>query len=78
VNSLMTVDGGVVGGSSTRGRRGVFSNPMDRGTTTTQVGGGTSDWERLYEEDSGKGIPLNRDNSGIRAEYTHTVELEPV
>jgi hypothetical protein len=53
----------------------VFTNPTDRGITSTHINRGDNNWERLSDEDSDKGILVNGQN-GIRADYTYSVELE--
>ncbi|KAI7767096.1 hypothetical protein LZL87_012382 [Fusarium oxysporum] len=55
-NTLITIGGGKIGDSSSRGPKRVFTNPTDRGITSTHVNRGDNDWERLSDEDSDKGI----------------------
>ncbi|EXM17944.1 hypothetical protein RAB80_005470 [Fusarium oxysporum f. sp. vasinfectum] len=74
-NTLITIGGGKIGDSSSRGSKRVFTNPTDRGITSTHVNRGDNNWERLSDEDSDKGILVNGQN-GIRADYTYSVELE--
>lgn len=78
--SLITIGGGGGGGgggNAGRGSNRVFSNPTDRGTTTTFINGGAGDWERLYDEDTKRGSE-NRQKGEIRAECTFTVELDTI
>ncbi|ROW07897.1 hypothetical protein VMCG_03517 [Cytospora schulzeri] len=90
-NTLVTIGGGASAFSS-RGRlpRGVFSNPTDRGVSLATVqakgGGGDGDWEQLHDGEEDE-MPLSpsragkkgpRQMKGIRADYTYSVELEPV
>lgn len=91
VKSLVTIGGGSGSGSGfSRGRKAknAFTNPTDRGVSRATVqakGGNDGDWERLHDGDSDE-IPLSpfrEGNSstpvrGIRADYTYSVELEPV
>ncbi|KAM0552365.1 hypothetical protein ACHAPJ_007925 [Fusarium lateritium] len=76
-NTIVTIGGGKVGENSSRGQRRVFTNPTDRGTTTTHINRSDSNWERLSDEDSDKGILVDGQNGGIRADYSYSVELEP-
>ncbi|KAJ4259001.1 hypothetical protein NW762_008089 [Fusarium torreyae] len=76
-NTIVTIGGGKVGEDSSRGQRRVFTNPTDRGTTTTHINRSDSNWERLSDEDSDKGILVDGQNGGIRADYSYSVELEP-
>ncbi|KAH8651278.1 hypothetical protein BX600DRAFT_100885 [Xylariales sp. PMI_506] len=76
--SLVTIGGAVIpGASNIRNHKRVFSNPTDRGATTTLIDGGNGNWERLQDSDSDKGILKNASSGGIRADYTYTIELEP-
>ncbi|PSR79899.1 hypothetical protein BD289DRAFT_374923 [Coniella lustricola] len=78
VKSLITIGGGGGGGNSARAHHRVFSNPTDRGTTTTHIDGGTGDWERLSDQEHDKGAANKQDQREIRADYTYTVELETI
>lgn len=77
-NTIVTIGGGKTGESSSRGQRRVFTNPTDRGTTTTRIDRGDGNWERLYDEESDKGILVDGQDGRIRADYTYSVELEPM
>lgn len=89
--TLVTIGGG---GSAFNSRarlaRGVFSNPTDRGVSLATVqakGGSDGDWEQLNDGEEDE-LPLSpsqagkkggpRPFKGIRADYTYSVELEPV
>ncbi|KAF4447209.1 hypothetical protein F53441_9257 [Fusarium austroafricanum] len=58
-----------------RGAKRGFTNPTDRGITSTQIKRGDNNWERLSDEDSDKEILVNGQN-GIRADFTYSVEME--
>ncbi|RGP63997.1 integral membrane [Fusarium sporotrichioides] len=76
-NTLITIGGGRIGDSSSRGQKRGFTNPTDQGITSTHINRGESKWERLSDEGSDKGILVNGQDAGIRVDDTFTVELEP-
>ncbi|KAJ1328257.1 hypothetical protein MN608_07593 [Microdochium nivale] len=61
----------------------VFSNPSDRGTTTTNINSGEGSWERLHDAEapSAERVPnpeLQNPPGHIKTVYTYSVEMEPV
>ncbi|KUI70258.1 hypothetical protein VM1G_05934 [Cytospora mali] len=87
--TLVTIGGGGSSPFSSRGRKSkvVFTNPTDRGVSLVTVQAnsrGDGDWERLGDEEDE--IPLSpyqdgrhsKPLGGIRADYTYSVEVEPV
>ncbi|KXJ88364.1 hypothetical protein Micbo1qcDRAFT_178000 [Microdochium bolleyi] len=60
----------------------VFSNPSDRGTTTTNINGGEGTWERLHDAEScsadGVSVQEPQSTAGhIKKVHTYSVEMEP-
>lgn len=75
-NTLVTIGGGKIGNSSSKGGKRAFTNPTDRGVTSTNINRGDNDWERLSDGDSDRGILADGQKGGIRADYTFAVELD--
>ncbi|WZH44176.1 hypothetical protein QYS62_005194 [Fusarium acuminatum] len=75
-NTLVTIGGGKIGNSASKGTKRTFTNPTNRGVNSTHINSGENDWERLSDGDSDRGILGDGKKGGIRADYSFAVELD--